>query len=114
MRGKTSSLSVCPQPQLVLETAIEGGDSVVASLVLQTMEEMGTAPAKEDMLRAIFMAFRKGMEPIIDNLLMFAHDVAPDLVSMKICHRLFLVAARSGHGRICSIFLNLEVRQRLA
>lgn len=82
---------------------------MVASLILQTMEEIGTAPASEDILRAIFMAFRKGMEPIIDNLLMFAHYVAPDLVSMRICHRLFLVAARSGHGRICSKFLNLEV-----
>ncbi|XP_076440346.1 LOW QUALITY PROTEIN: uncharacterized protein LOC143279908 [Babylonia areolata] len=96
------------QPQLVLEAAIEGGDSVIASLILQTMEETGLSPSQEDILRSIFMAFRKGMEPIIDNLLMFAHEVAPSLVSMNICHRLFLVAARSGHGRICSKFLNLE------
>jgi hypothetical protein len=49
------------------------------------------------------------MEPIVDNLLMFAHYVAPELVSRRICHRLFLVAARSGHGRICSKFLIITV-----
>lgn len=96
-----------PSPRLALDCAIEGGDAVIASLVLQTMEETAMYPSKEDMLQCIAMAFDKGMEPIVDNLLQFAHFSSPSLVTLRICHCLYLSAARKGNSMVCSKFIDL-------
>ncbi|GFR58119.1 26S proteasome non-ATPase regulatory subunit 10, partial [Elysia marginata] len=94
-------------PRLTLECAIEGGDSVIASLILQTMEETGMCPKPDDILSCIALAFDRGMEAIVDNLLKFAHTASPALVTLKICHMLFLSSARRGNGMICAKFINL-------
>ena len=94
-------------PRLTLECAIEGGDSVIASLILQTMEETGMHPKPDDILSCIVLAFNRGMEAVVDNLLRFAHTASPALVTLKICHMLFLSSAKRGNGMICSKFISL-------
>ncbi|XP_035826527.1 uncharacterized protein LOC106012231, partial [Aplysia californica] len=95
------------EARLSLDCAIQGGDSVIASLILQTMEETGMIPHPQDILKCIFMAFEKGMEAIVENLLRFAHVVSPTLVTVRICHMLFLSAATKGSGVVCVRFLSL-------
>ena len=94
-------------PRLTLECAIEGGDSVIASLILQTMEDTGMYPKPDDILSCIALAFDRGMGPIVDNLLKFAHTASPALVTLKICHMLFLSSARRGNGTVCAKFVGL-------
>ncbi|RUS86603.1 hypothetical protein EGW08_005619 [Elysia chlorotica] len=95
-------------PRMTLECAIEGGDSVIACLILQTMEETGIYPKQDDILSCIVLAFDRGMQAIVDNLLRFAHKCCPALVTLKICHKLFLSSAKRGNGMICAKFIGLQ------